>query len=174
MLFLLFFFSHRYSKCRHDRKPSRVSSRREGWQGKAGWSRGGMYDGFISYRLKGTDGGKHPVVAMATEPAPCELDVYLNARELRDVIFTPLFCPPSRSLTAAPTTPLLESALGDNVILSFSPWYPPSSPAPPPPRHGMAARTSSSTNNVSSLAVRRINWIPGELIAAEATAENGN
>lgn len=63
-------------------------------QDEAGWSRGGMYDGFISYRLKGTGGGKHPVVAMATEPAPCELDVYLNARELRDVIFTPLFCHP--------------------------------------------------------------------------------
>lgn len=28
-------------------------------------------------------------VSMATEPAPCNLDVYLNARELRDVIFTP-------------------------------------------------------------------------------------
>lgn len=37
-------------------------------------------------------GGEQLVVAMATEPAPCELDVYLNARELRDVIFAPLFC----------------------------------------------------------------------------------
>jgi len=134
-----------------------------------------MYDGFISYRLKGMGGGKHPVVAMATEPAPCELDVYLNARELRDVIFTPLFChPPRRFLTPSPTILFLESALGDNVILSSSPRYPPFSPAPPPQRHGMATRTSSSTNNVSSLAIRRINWIPGELIAAEATVKNGN
>lgn len=77
----------------HDRKPSRVSNRR-GRKDEAGWSRGGMYDGFISYRLKETGGRKHPVVAMATEPAPCELDVYLNARELRDVIFAPLFYRP--------------------------------------------------------------------------------
>lgn len=154
---------------------SRVAYPADGgeWQDEAGWSRGGMYDGFISYRLKGTGGGKHPVVAMATEPAPCELDVYLNARELRDVIFTPLFCHPLTVPHLAVCLPS-SSALGDNVILSSSPRYAPFSPAPPPPRCGMAARTSSSTNNVSSLAVRRINWIPGELIAAEATAENGN
>jgi hypothetical protein len=77
-----------------------------GGRGGGGGERveGGMYDGFISYRLKGTaaGGGKHPVVAMATEPAPCELDVYLNARELRDVIFAPLFC---RSLPSRPPLP---------------------------------------------------------------------
>lgn len=71
---------------------SRVAYPADGKGSRA--KRGGMYDGFISYRLKGTGGGKHPVVTMATEPAPCELDVYLNARELRDVIFTPLFCRP--------------------------------------------------------------------------------
>lgn len=90
--------AHRRPKCRHDRKPSRASGQR-GCQGRRGAKRGGMYDAFISYRLKGSagGGGKQPVVAMATEPAPCELDVYLNARELRDVIFAPLFC---RSLPA--------------------------------------------------------------------------
>lgn len=97
----VFPFSHTYIRqYRHDRKPSRASSRPDIGEGIGGTKRDeaegrGMYDGFISYRLKGTttaDGGKHPAVAMATEPAPCELDVYLNARELRDVIFTPLFC----------------------------------------------------------------------------------
>lgn len=49
---------------------------------------------------------------MATEPAPCDLNVYLNARELRDVIFTPVF-----STLFLPFS-FVEDALGDNVILS--------------------------------------------------------
>lgn len=138
-----------------------------------------MYDEFHKLSIGRTNdgGGKHPVVSMTTEPAPCELDVYLNARELRDVIFTPLLCRPLPVSHHPPPAPsFVEGALGDNVILSSSPRYillssshSPARTTPSAPR-GMAAQTSSSTNNVSSLAVRRINWIPGELIAAEATA----
>lgn len=77
-------------------------------------------DGFISYRLKGSQGGRKRVsVSMATEPAPCDLNVYLNARELRDVIFTPVF-----SSLFLPFS-FVEDALGDNVILS-APLYHPS------------------------------------------------
>lgn len=57
-------------------------------------------------------GRKRVSVAMATEPAPCDLNVYLNARELRDVIFTPVF-----STLFLPFS-FVEDALGDNVILS--------------------------------------------------------
>lgn len=109
-------------------------------------------------------GRKRVSVAMATEPAPCDLNVYLNARELRDVIFTPVF-----STLFLPFS-FVEDALGDNVILSA-----PSSlslddlpeatlyslPPPFPPLPLLATTvparrsnetTFSSANNVSSLA----------------------
>lgn len=95
---------------RHREERTPASGRRtrvEGWQG-----------GFISYRLKGSQsGGKRVSVAMATEPALYVLDVYLNARELRDVIFTPVF-----SSLFLPFS-FVEDALGDNVILS-APCFP--------------------------------------------------
>lgn len=123
-------------------------------------------------------GRKRVSVAMATEPAPCDLNVYLNARELRDVIFTPVF-----STLFLPFS-FVEDALGDNVILSAPsstlPLHPPllddlpeatlhslppcnTNPLPrfPPPLFAPVVRanddptnetTFSSANNVSSLA----------------------
>lgn len=123
-------------------------------------------------------GRKRVSVAMATEPAPCDLNVYLNARELRDVIFTPVF-----STLFLPFS-FVEDALGDNVILSAPsstlPLHPPllddlpeatlhslppSPPSPlplprfPPPflpqwwfQQTTNETTFSSANNVSSLA----------------------
>ena len=98
---------------RHRGKRYPASGRRTSWT-RRGWRRVGE-DGFISYRLKGNQSGRKRVsVAMATarEPAPCDLNVYLNARELRDVIFTPVF-----SSLFLPFS-FVEDALGDNVILS--------------------------------------------------------
>lgn len=112
-------------------------------------------------------GRKRVSVAMATEPAPCDLNVYLNARELRDVIFTPVF-----STLFLPFS-FVEDALGDNVILSApsslslddlpeATLYslpPPLSSLPPLPLLATAVparrsneTTFSSANNVSSLA----------------------
>lgn len=98
---------------RHRGKRYPASGRRTSWT-RRGWRRVGE-DGFISYRLKGSQSGRKRVsVAMATarEPAPCDLNVYLNARELRDVIFTLVF-----SSLFLPFS-FVEDALGDNVILS--------------------------------------------------------
>lgn len=73
---------------------------------------GGLQGWFHKLSIEGKPVVGRVSVTMATEPAPCDLDVYLNARELRDVIFTPVFSP-SFSLSPRP-----ENALGDNVILS--------------------------------------------------------
>lgn len=103
---------------RHRGKRYPASGRRTSWMRRG--SRRVGEDGFISYRLKGSQGGRKRVsVSMATEPAPCDLNVYLNARELRDVIFTPVF-----SSLFLPFS-FVEDALGDNVILS-APLYHPS------------------------------------------------
>lgn len=155
-----FFHSYRHAKCRHDKKPSRASSWRGCGRVKRDGREEGMYDGFHKLSIGRTNngGGKHPVVSMTTEPAPCELDVYLNARELRDVIFAPLLCRPLLVSHHAACPFFVEGALGDNVILSSSPRYilllALSRSHHSFPCRGMAAQTSSLTNNVSSLAVR--------------------
>ncbi|KAL2744399.1 hypothetical protein V1477_006941 [Vespula maculifrons] len=48
--------------------------------------------------------GRHLVVVMATEPAPCDLDVYLNAWELRDGTIKHEFNVAVGAIAAATTT----------------------------------------------------------------------